>query len=677
MKNLKLAVKISMITIGILVIGLIGLWFGTDQQMTKIMERAILQQLDDSVVKQAEIVRNYVDKAEMYLTGYAQAPLMQSALQSPGDGNLVNELQEYTDTYAGTGDNIENIYVADYGSTVIASHVQGVIGVTLREGDALKMLQDKIAEGMYNTGIMASKATGKQVISMYYPVNDKEGKPVGYVGAAIYAQGLRDTLNELTGKAEGSDYMLLDASAGTYIFCPEDELIGTEIEDGEILGMINAAREAEDQTGNVEYTDSQSGRKMIAAVYHLEERDWVFVVLTDQDSAFAVLSSLTGRIAFLCLAVLVLVSLAVWLCVSLIARDINKVAGSIQQIGTLDFGRRQELDSYCGRKDEVGMIADATRGLINAIFQVVTELKEKIGELQETSEQMSSNADSAAGAINNVETVIQEIASGAGNQAEETERASENVIHIGNRIAETKEKSSVLNEVADQISSSSKEALETLQVLEETNEKVKKAIGQINQQTLTTNESVLKIRDAAQLITSIAEETNLLSLNASIEAARAGEQGRGFAVVADQIKKLAEQSNDSAKYIDGVIEALLKESSNAVQLMDDVRDIMEAQNVHLTATEKCFEEVNQEVAVTQREISGMNQAISDMDAERAWVVDAVQSLTAIAEQNAASTQESLASTEMIGDMVDHVAQTSKELALLTDTIEKNISIFKL
>lgn len=677
MKNLKLAVKISMIAIGILVIGLMGLWLGTDLQMTKIMRGAIIQQLSDSVMTQAEIVRNYVDKAEAYLIGYAQEPLMQEVFTTPGNSAGVGKLQEYTDVYAGTGDNLENIYAADYNSTVIASHVPGVIGVTLREGDALEQLREELAKGMYNTGIMASKATGKQVISMYYPVTGKEGQPIGYVGAAIYAEGLRDTLNGLAGKTEGSNYMLLDAASKTYIFCPEDELIGTAIENGDVLQMMDLAQNAGTETGSLEYTDSQSGRKMISAMYHIKERDWVFVVLTDQDTAFAPLVSLTGRLAFLCLAVLAAGSLAIWICVSLLARDINREAGVIQQIGTLDFTRKQELEIYCGRKDEVGMIADATKVLVNAIFQVIVELKEKVERLQKTADQMSESAASTAEAIKNVETAIQEIASGAGNQAEETEKASESVIHIGNRIMETKEKSFLLNEVADRISGSSKEALGTLQELGNINEKAKEAVSQISRQTLTTNDSALKIRDAAQLITSIAEETNLLSLNASIEAARAGEQGRGFAVVAGQIKKLAEQSNDSAKYIDGIIDVLLKESSNAVQLMDDVRDIMETQSSHLSATENRFEEVNQEVAVTQREIISMNQAISDMDNERTWVVDVVQSLTAIAEENAAGTEESLASTEMISDMVGSTLQTAKELTELTDAIEKNIGIFTL
>lgn len=538
MKNIKIATKISIITIGILAVGLFGLWFVANGQMTKVMKASIMSQLNNSVETQAEIVRSYVDKAETYLIGYAQAPKMIETLQDTGDAGNVTQLQEYTDRYAGTGDNLENIYAADYNSTVVASHVQGVIGVTLREGDALKQLQDAIAGGMYNTGIMASKATGAQVISMYYPVNNKDGQPVGYVGAAIFAENLRDTLNELSGKREGSSYMLLDAAAGTYIFCPNDELIGAAIESEDVLQMIELAKNAENKESSLEYMDTESGRKMISAIYYMEERDWVLVALSDWDIAFESVQALTNMLAILCIVVLVVISLTVWGSVSMIARDISGEAGIIQEIGTLDFTGREKLNKYCGRKDEVGMIADATRVLVDASYHVVVELQEKSRELLKTAGEMNKSSAVTFDTVKSVESAIHEIAMGASNQASETNSASNSVVHIGNQIAETKDKSSTLYGVAENINSSGEEAIKTLQTLGDINEQAKNAVEQINKQTLTTNESVLKIRDAAQLITSIAEETNLLSLNASIEAARAGEQGSGFAVVAGQIKSL-------------------------------------------------------------------------------------------------------------------------------------------
>lgn len=640
------------------------------------MKESIIQQLNNSVETQAEIVRNYVDKAETYLIGYAQAPIMADTLQNTADTSGTAALQEYTDAYAATGDNLENIYAADYNSTVIASYVQGVIGVTLREGDALKQLQDALTKGMYNTGIMASKSTGAQVISMYYPVNDKDGQPLGYVGAAIYAGDLRDTLNGLSGRQEGSNYLLLDAAAGSYIFCPEDEMIGTAVENADVLNIIERARNAGNQAQSFEYTDSVTGKKIISAMYYMEDRDWVLVALTDWDIAFAPVYTLSIMLAILCLIVLVIISFAIWFSVMLIARAISGEAAIIQEIGTLNFTGRQRLDRYCGRKDEVGMIANAMKVLVDAMYNVVAGLKEKSGELQKTAGEMSNNSASTSEAIRNVETAIQEIAQGAGSQATETTNASERVIHIGDQIADTKEKSSRLSGVAERINHSSEEALQTLKILVDINEKAKAAVEQINRQTLNTNDSVLKIRDAAQLITSIAEETNLLSLNASIEAARAGEQGSGFAVVAGQIKKLAEQSNESAKYIDEIIEALLEESSCAVQVMDEVKEIMKKQSEHLADTKDCFGEVSHNVEVTQSEISNIDHTISNMDEERSSVIDVVQSLTAIAEENAASTEESLASTEMVNGMIKEVAEIAKALEELANEIESDISIFK-
>lgn len=207
------------------------------------------------------------------------------------------------------------------------------------------------------------------------------------------------------------------------------------------------------------------------------------------------------------------------------------------------------------------------------------------------------------------------------------------------------------------------------------NHRAKIEIEKINKQTLSTNDSVLKIKDAAELITNIADETNLLALNASIEAARAGDQGRGFAVVADQIKRLAEQSNESAQYIGDIIVALLEESSAAVEVMEDVREIMETQSEHLSVTEACFGEVNHNIALTHEEITALTETIESTDTEREEVVNVVQNLSAIAEENAAGTEESLASIEMVNAMIADVAVAAEQLTHLSDVVDQNIHMF--
>ena len=142
--------------------------------------------------------------------------------------------------------------------------------------------------------------------------------------------------------------------------------------------------------------------------------------------------------------------------------------------------------------------------------------------------------------VEQVDRAVGDIATGATSQAQETQNATENVIAMGNMIEDTNAEAERLNGNAQQMKDSSDQAMQILKELNEINDRTKQSIEEVYTQTNITNESVQKIKEATVLIASIAEETNLLSLNASIEAARAGEQGKGFAVVASQIQKLAE-----------------------------------------------------------------------------------------------------------------------------------------
>ncbi len=677
MKNVRLAFKINILSIIIMAAGLIALCLGINTKMHTIMRDSILSQMSESVDMQTEIVEDYVNQAESYLINFAQAPVILKSLKAPANADISKELQGYTEQYAKVGNNLENIYVANWDSTVVSSVVPSVIGVTLRDGSELLELRAALDQGMYNTGIMASKATGLPVISMYYPVMDQDNNPAGYVGAAIYASGLRDTLNALYGDESEKQYLLMDAATSTYIFCPEDSLIGTKITNSEHISILHQAIASDGKSFSYEYNSQINENPMISVVNYNNTRGWVFVVLTDRDTAFAPIDRLFGIAIVLCIIVIVIASILIWFCVSALAKDIRKESSILQELGNLDFTKREKLTAFCGRKDEIGMIAEASKRLVDAVDTVLLKLRGQSEKLQSTAHLMSGNSYTTSETIGNVEHAVKEIAASTTNQAAETEKASISVLQIGSQIGGAKEKSAVLSEAASKISTSTRTAFDSLKALVDINQKAKIEINKINEQTLSTNDSVLKIKDSAELITNIADETNLLALNASIEAARAGEQGRGFAVVADQIKRLAEQSNQSASYIGEIIVSLLEDSSNAVRIMEDVKEIMEQQSGHLTATEQCFREVNHNIELTHGEVSMLGHAIEEMDAEREQVIHVVQNLSAFAQENAAGTQESLASIEMVNTMAADVASAAEQLSHLSDEIDQNMRIFKI
>lgn len=186
-----------------------------------------------------------------------------------------------------------------------------------------------------------------------------------------------------------------------------------------------------------------------------------------------------------------------------------------------------------------------------------------------------------------------------------------------------------------------------------------------------------ELKAAADVITDIADQTNLLSLNASIEAARAGEHGRGFAVVADEIRGLAEQSADSASRITTIIEALIKNSNTTVDTMKKVTEILDKQGQELEATKVVFGDLNSEIGEVGNAVDNIKSEISVLNSLKENALSAVQSLAAISEENAATTQETAAS---MNEMQHIVLESGKEVSQIVDMskeLEENIKIFKL
>ena len=636
------------------------------------MKESVISKLDDSVESRYEIVNSFVEMAEAYLVGYSQAPELTEFFLDMGNTEKANKLQAYTESYAAVNENLENIYAASVESVVKASVVKPVIGVQLRTGDALKALQAEVFDDntVWNTGIMASKSTGAMVVSMYYPIYHNN-QPIGYTGGAIFAEDLRNTLLGLSN--DNCSYMLLDVANNAYIFHQDDSLIGAVIEDEQVLSIIESAMTNSESTGT--YDDKAT--ETLAVTKYDAERGWVFVALTDYDHAFAAVNKTALVLAAACLVVLVICSLLVFLFVKKPSKDFEKLGKIIDEIGTLDLTNAERLEKYQKRKDEVGIIAKATGKLVESVKDVIENLIEQSKQLEDTSRQMLENAASVNDSLKGVELAIEEIADGAGEQASETQKASNSVVNMGTMIETAADKVGELSSVNNYIRETGESALETLRLLTKINEEAKLAIDEINRQTRSTNESAQSIRGAAEFITSIAEETNLLSLNASIEAARAGEQGRGFAVVASQIQKLAEQSNKSAQQIEQIIGHLIADSTKAVETMDEVKVIMDEKTKHLNTTEQQFAVLNEGIEKSLESVERIVNEIKAIDVDRVNVVDVVQNLTAIAEENAAGTEETLASTGLVTNMMEQMEQIANRLNGISTEIEQSISDFKI
>ena len=244
-------------------------------------------------------------------------------------------------------------------------------------------------------------------------------------------------------------------------------------------------------------------------------------------------------------------------------------------------------------------------------------------------------------------------------------------------VEETKEKTLQLKENSQSMQDSSKKAGVILKELGEVNEKTKEAVDAMYEQTAQTSHSADQIAKASELIASIATQTNLLSLNASIEAARAGDAGRGFAVVAGEIGSLASQTADTTKEINDIIQQLIDNSKRSIEAMDEVKKIIDKQNEYVQQTEEIFGSVEGEISNNLVSIDEISSTVQRLDDVRSSVVNVVESLSTIAETNAATTQETSASTSVVSNMMEEVSSIATQILNIADGVKKDIDVFKI
>ncbi|SHM30313.1 methyl-accepting chemotaxis protein [Anaerosporobacter mobilis DSM 15930] len=388
------------------------------------------------------------------------------------------------------------------------------------------------------------------------------------------------------------------------------------------------------------------------------------------------INKMTIKILIIMVGVSLLTMIVVTVVINIIIKALKKTMKQLEAVSKGDLSA-VEFKKSIKKSDEISEIALSTMDLRQSLRGVIGQIGTSVRGLKEASIKLSNTAETSQNTMEIVERAVNDISRGAMAQAEETTEANDHVMVMGRHIQDTVDHVNQLNEHAAVMRESGEEALVVLEELRSTNNQTRDAIKMIYNQTNTTNLSAQKIREATNIITDIAEETNLLSLNASIEAARAGEQGKGFAVVAAQIQKLAEQSDRSAKEIQNIIVALLNDSNKAVETMNVVTDIIVKQSEKVEISKNKVDSVNDGIRTFTDGIIEIRERSMKLDHERTRIVDAVQSLTAIAQQNAASTQETSASTgELTGTMRD-VADAVETLQKISETLTKEVEIFKL
>ena len=357
----------------------------------------------------------------------------------------------------------------------------------------------------------------------------------------------------------------------------------------------------------------------------------------------------------------------------------NSIQGSVKVLESLADGNLnvEVNQKNLRRGDEVGVITNSTKTLATNLKSMIGSILESSHVLQNSSNKLNNSSEKTIEYLRLVEQAIQEIATGAGDQAEETLKALQEIVTMGELVSHASENAIELENRAHMMNETSNHAINILEHLKSINQKTIQAVKEFGAQTKATNASVINIKASTEMISAIASQTNLLSLNANIEAARAGEAGRGFAVVATEISSLADQTSKAATEIGQIIDELLSNSNKSMETMEDVTRVINDQDAYVNSTSDAFAQVKTEVDNSLVNIQNIAENTKNLVLIREQLSSILENLSAVAQENAASSEENSASVMEVSNIMNAVAQEVENLNQVVDSLKDNIDQFKL
>lgn len=327
------------------------------------------------------------------------------------------------------------------------------------------------------------------------------------------------------------------------------------------------------------------------------------------------------------------------------------------------------------RFDEIGRMTEELNHYKKKVIEIIKRLQNLSRIYLKSGEELEKMAIDTEVTSVEIAKSFDDIEAGAVFQAEEVHRATEHVMAMGNVVSGIVTSMHQLNKTAGEIGREGGQSERIIEELHTFNERTEDAIDKVDVQIQKTNKSVHQIRSAVQIITSIADETTLLAMNANIEAARAGKAGKGFGVVANEIQRLAKQSNDSAEEIEQDLKHLLENSEMTVQIMSTVKSSVEQQRNKLWEAESKLSVVSSGIMESQKEVQAVMQEMEKCDQYQNKAVEIIQGILAVAEQNAANVEQTTTAMRELDRTMEILASEAEQIRSMSDNMKKELDYF--
>ena len=672
-KKRKMAYKLSMLITVICVIVMGAFYFINESQLTNKIRNSVINNMQTISMREATIIEKYMQEAEAYLLAYSRAGEITNLLKNPTDAETQKLAQAYTEKYSKDRMNLEGVYTSTWGTQILTHNDNSKNGMVTRKDEKLAELQDILTEHgndkVYNTGIIISPASQKQIISMYKGVFDENGQPIGLVGAGIFTKGLEEVLAALPimGMPNAKSY-LVNANTNKFIFHDNEELIDTETPYGELLSQVTS--DPNNPIGFVEVDD------LIISYCVMPTRGWVFVLTDTADEIFASVNVTKNILKGLTIVAVLLLMMFTFIMINSAMKPLAIVEKSLLKLSKYDITEDDSFEKYVNRDDEIGGIATALKTLLCSYRSIIPTIKNASTTLKNIASELNTNTEVASDTCYQISQAIENVASGAVSQADDTGKASANILCMSEELTKINGNTEDLQRISVSMDNAKETALNTLGELKKATADMIEDVNNTSEQVRVTSESMNGIKEAVKMIDNIASQTHLLSLNASIEASKAGESGRGFSVVATEMSKLASQSAEYSSEIKKIIADVEKNYEMIIKNVDTTNNNMLVQSEKLTDTQNVFAVLDDNISDTVERITGINHMVELLSNELTGIVDMLTNLSAISQENTASTEETMAGIEELNAIILQVNEKATVVNDSANILIEEVGIFK-